>query len=171
MISLKRWFVNSVLAVLPPTRCFDFKRFLWKRIGISVGHRTKINSGASVWGVGSMSVGDACWLGMNLTVIVPHGAHVTIGSSVDIGPDVMIECGSHEIGGPDRRAGKGQATDVAIGSGTWVGARAMLLGGAKLGPGTIVGAGAVVLRGDYPENAVLVGVPARVDRILDANGE
>lgn len=171
MISLKRWFVNCVVAVLPPTRCFDLKRFLWKRIGISVGHGTKINSGARVWGVGSVSVGHACWLGVNLTVIVPHGAHVTISSSVDIGPDVLIECGSHEIGGPDRRAGKGQATDVAIGSGTWIGCRATLLGGAKLGSGTIVAAGAVVLRGDYPENALLAGVPARVARILGANGE
>ena len=107
---------------------------------------------------------------MYLTVIVPAGAHVTISSSVDIGPGVLIECGSHEIGGPDRRAGKGQATDVSVGPGTWIGSRATLLGGAKLGPGSIVAAGAVVLPGDYPENAFLAGVPARVSRILDANG-
>jgi acetyltransferase-like isoleucine patch superfamily enzyme len=167
---LKRYLVNLILAMLPPTRWFALKRFLWKALGVSVGNGTKINSGARIWDAGNVTVGDSCWLGMNFTVIVPAGASVTIGADVDIAPDVLIECGSHEIGGPDRRAGKGQAADVAIGSGTWIGCRATLLGGARLGPGTVVAAGAVVLPGDYPANALLAGVPARVSRILDANG-
>ena len=170
MTSLMRYFVNLFVTLLPPTRAFPLKRFLWKRMGVSVGHGTRINSGAKVWGAGKMSVGEKCWIGMNLSVFVPAGAHVAIGSNVDIAPDVMIECGSHDIGGPDRRAGKEVAADVAIGSGTWIGCRVTLLGGAKLGQGTIVAAGAVVLPGDYLENALLAGVPAKVVRILDMNG-
>lgn len=169
IVSLRRYLVNLFVALLPPTHLFELKRFLWRRGGVSVGQGTKINSGVRVWGVGRLSVGDACWLGMNLTVIVPGGAEVTVGSNVDIGPDVLISCGSHEISGPDRRAGQGLAADVVIGSGTWIGCRATLLGGARLGQGTIVAAGAVVLSGEYPENALLAGVPAKVLRILDAN--
>lgn len=166
MISLKRYIVNLLLTILPPTRAFIFKRFLWQRIGVAVGHGTKINSGAKVWGVGQVSIGSGSWLGMNLVLIVPNGAQVTIGSDVDIGPDVLIECGSHDIGGPDRRAGTERATSIQIGAGSWIGCRVTILGGAQLAPGTIVGAGALVLPGDYPENALLTGVPARVSRIL-----
>jgi maltose O-acetyltransferase len=166
LISVRRYLVNMIVTVLPPTRAFGFKRFLWRKIGVAVGHRTKINSGAKVWGVGPVSIGSQCWLGMNLVLIVPDGAKVTIGSDVDIGPDVLIECGSHDIGGPDRRAGTERATSVHIGAGSWIGCRVTILGGAKLAPGTIVGAGALVLPGEYPENSLLTGVPARVSRIL-----
>ena len=165
LISVKRYLVNLLVAVLPPTRAFGFKRFLWQRIGVTVGHGTKINSGAKVWGIGRVSIGNESWLGMNLVMIVPDGAEVTIGSNVDIGPDVLIECGSHDIGGPDRRAGPGRATSIQIGSGSWLGCRVTILGGARLAPGTIVGAGALVLPGEYPENALLIGVPACVSRI------
>jgi len=166
VISVKRYLVNLLVAVLPPTRAFGFKRFLWQRIGVSVGQGTRINSGAKLWGVGPVSIGSGCWLGMNLVLIVPDGAEVTIGSDVDIGPDVLIECGSHDIGGPERRAGTERANSIHIGTGCWIGCRVTLLGGARLAPGTMVGAGALVLPGEYPENALLTGVPARVSRIL-----
>jgi len=100
-----RYLVNMIVAVLPPTRAFGFKRFLWLRIGAVVGDGAQINAGARIWGGGPVTVGRDTWLGMNLCIIVPAGSEVTIGSNVDIGPDVMIECGSHDVGGPERRAG------------------------------------------------------------------
>jgi acetyltransferase-like isoleucine patch superfamily enzyme len=50
---------------------------------------------------------------------------------------------------------------VAIGRNAWIGARAILLGGADIGEGAIVGAGAVV---DFPVPAfaIVAGNPARV---------
>lgn len=171
MISIKRYLVNMLFAALPPTRFFGLKRRLWQWIGLTVGPCSKINSGAKIWGVGTVSIGEECWLGLNLTLIVPHGAEVTIGSNVDIAPDVLIECGSHKIGGPHRRAGKGLATGIEVGSGSWIGCRATLLGGTKLGPGTVVAAGALVVAGVYPENALLAGVPARLVCSLDENGD
>jgi len=170
MISMTRYLVNQFVALLPPTQLFELKRVLWKRVGLAVGQGTKINSGTRVWGAGRVSVGEACWLGMNLTLIVPAGARVIVGSNVDIAPDVLIECGSHDIGDFNRRAGKGLAADVVIGSGTWIGCRVTILGGAKLGPGTVVAAGSIVLPGDYPDNALLAGVPARVARLRVASG-
>lgn len=170
MLSTKRYLVNLLLAAFPPTRAFGLKRFLWRWVGAQVGDGCKINSGAKIWGKGPVSIGDDSWLGMNLTIIVPEGAQVNIGSNVDIGPDVLIECGSHEIGGSDRRAGRGHSREIRIGSGSWIGCRATLLGGVVLAPGTVVGAGALILPGDYPDNALLTGVPARISRILK-NGE
>lgn len=167
MITVRRYMVNMVLAMLPPTRGFLFKRFLWRWIGVSIGDGARIGSGARIWGTGSVSVGNQCWLGMNLTLIAPLSSTITIESDVDIGPDVLIECGTHKVGSSNRRAGEGLVSNVSIGAGTWVGCRATILGGAILAPGTIVGAGALVLPGSYPTNAILAGVPARIIRILD----
>lgn len=162
MRDVLRYLINMLFGILPPTRAFGFKRFLWRRIGLVVSDSTLINSGAQIWGGGSVTVGQNTWLGIRLCIIVPSGSEVSIGSNVDIGPDVMIECGSHKKGGPDRRAGTGGADSIEIGSGTWVGCRATLLGGARVGAGSIVAAGALVLPGNYPGNALLKGVPARV---------
>ena len=54
---------------------------------------------------------------------------------------------------------------IYIGENAWIGARAILLGGAHIGAGSIVGAGAVV---DFlvPPYSVVAGNPARVVRTL-----
>jgi acetyltransferase-like isoleucine patch superfamily enzyme len=52
---------------------------------------------------------------------------------------------------------------VEVGDGSDVGLGAILLPGTKLGAGVLVGAGAVV-KGEFPDGAVLAGVPARVLR-------
>jgi acetyltransferase-like isoleucine patch superfamily enzyme len=164
MLSLKRYFVNAFVSLMPPTRAFGLKRFLWRLNGDQVGTNSSINSGAKVWGIGRVSIGADTWLGMNLVMIVPKGAEVIIGANVDIGPDVLLECGWHDIGGPERRAGVERATSIKIGAGTWVGCRATLLGGASVGVGSVIAAGAMVLPGNYPDNVLLAGVPARVVR-------
>ncbi|HEV8206905.1 MAG TPA: acyltransferase, partial [Acidimicrobiia bacterium] len=50
-----------------------------------------------------------------------------------------------------------------IGSGSWLGHGAIVLGGASIGEHVVVGAGAVVT-GDLPDYSVAVGNPARVIR-------
>ena len=153
--SVKRYFVNMLVALIPPTRAFGFKRFLWRLVGDTVGQDASINGGARIWGVGRVSVGDRSWLGMNLVVIVPKGAEVTIGQNVDIGPNVLFECGSHDIGGSERRAGTERSAGIEIGSGSWIGCRVTVLGGARLGTGSVVAAGALIIAGDYPDDVLL----------------
>jgi acetyltransferase-like isoleucine patch superfamily enzyme len=53
------------------------------------------------------------------------------------------------------------AVSVAIRRNAWIGARAILLGGADIGEGAIVGAGSVV---DFPVSAfaIVAGNPARI---------
>ena len=50
---------------------------------------------------------------------------------------------------------------ISIGSNSWIGARAILLAGARIGEGAIVGAAAVV---DFsvPPYAIVAGNPARI---------
>jgi len=43
----------------------------------------------------------------------------------------------------------------------WLGVGVVVLDGVKIGEGAVVGAGSVVTR-DVPDNAIAVGIPARV---------
>ncbi|MFT7755597.1 UNVERIFIED_CONTAM: gamma carbonic anhydrase family protein, partial [Salmonella enterica subsp. enterica serovar Enteritidis] len=55
-----------------------------------------------------------------------------------------------------------------IGENTLIGIGAILLNGAKIGRNSLVGAGALVTeRKEFPDNALIVGSPARVIRTLD----
>jgi maltose O-acetyltransferase len=101
---------------------------------------------------------------------VPAGASVRIGAGCDLAPEVLVECGSHEIGPPTRRAGPGTARSVSVGDGCWIGARVVILGGAEIGTGCVIAAGAVVLPGSYAANSLLVGVPAKPVRMLGGFG-
>jgi maltose O-acetyltransferase len=168
VISLLRYVANGIQSILPPTRANSIKVRLLRIVHVDIGSKTIVNSGMKVWGEGRLSIGDKCWLGLSLRVIVPSGAEVVIESNVDIGPYVLIECGTHEIGCSNRRAGKGRVDNVTVGRGTWIGCQVTLLGGANIGAGSVVAAGAIVLPGSYPRNAILAGVPARVVRIITA---
>ena len=157
---------NLLMATIPSTRLFGLKRWLWRVCGVEVGNGVHVNLGARIFGTGDVAIDAETWVGIGCTFIVPLGASICIGARCDIAPDVLFECGSHNIGGVQRRAGEGYAADISIGSGTWIGARAIVLGGSQVGPGSIVAAGAVVLPGVYPENVLLAGVPARVAKSL-----
>ena len=55
-----------------------------------------------------------------------------------------------------------------IGENTLIGIGAIILNGAKIGRNSLVGAGALVTeRKEFPDNALIVGSPARVIRTLD----
>lgn len=139
---------------------------MWRICCVNVGTNVSLNLGARIIGPGEVEIGESSWLGVGCTLIVPLGAEVYIGSFCDIAPDVIFECGSHNVGSAARRAGSGLISPIFIGAGTWVGIRVTILGGVTIGSGSVVAAGAVVLPGTYPDNALLAGVPARVVKLF-----
>ena len=58
--------------------------------------------------------------------------------------------------------------DIRIKKGAWIGANATILPGVTVGKYAVVGANSLVNR-DVPDYAVVVGSPARVIRMLDAD--
>jgi carbonic anhydrase/acetyltransferase-like protein (isoleucine patch superfamily) len=116
-----------------------------------------------------LRIGDRCSIGRG-SHLVAHRSLV-IGDDVITGPHVYVTDQNHVYADTGVPIGQQWPTEdpVEIGSGSWLGAGAVVLPGTRLGRNTVVGAGAVV-RGTYSDHAVLAGVPAKVVRSWDAAG-
>jgi acetyltransferase-like isoleucine patch superfamily enzyme len=79
------------------------------------------------------------------------------------GPYVYITDQNHGYADPDAPIGRQLPVNdpVEIGAGSWLGAGAIVLPGARIGRNVVVAAGAVVTRGEIPDYSVVAGVPAR----------
>ncbi|HSI32878.1 MAG: DapH/DapD/GlmU-related protein [Phycisphaerae bacterium] len=136
-------------------------------VAVDVGHDTGIYNGTffELGPRGRVEIGPYCTL---------VGAVVRTDARVRIGPYSLL---AHEVVLADSPAPVPPTCDVTaalepaatgeppvvidIGENCWIGARAILLAGARLGEGAIVGAGAVV-DFEVPAFAVAAGNPARV---------
>ncbi len=112
-------------------------------------------------------IGDRCVIGRG-SHIVGHWS-IDIGDDIQTGPYVYITDQNHSYLDPDAPIGWQRPVEapVRIGSGSWLGAHAVVLPGAQIGCQVVVAAGAVV-RGTVPDRCVVAGVPARVVRRWDA---
>jgi carbonic anhydrase/acetyltransferase-like protein (isoleucine patch superfamily) len=110
-----------------------------------------------------LTIGDRCVIGRG-SHIVAHQS-VAIGDDVWTGPYVYITDQNHGYEDPDTPIGNQFPVNrpVSIGQGSWLGAGAIILPGARIGRNVVVAAGAVV-RGDVPDRCVVAGVPARIVR-------
>ncbi|MFW6693063.1 acyltransferase [Streptomyces sp. MAR4 CNX-425] len=107
-------------------------------------------------------------------VVLGRGSHViadlpvTIGDDVFCGPYVYVTSTNHSYDDPHEPVGKQwpRSAPVEIGAGSWLGAGALVLPGARLGRNVVVAAGSVV-RGEVPDHAVVAGAPARIVRRWD----
>lgn len=110
-----------------------------------------------------VTIGDRCTIGRG-SHIVGHQS-IEIGDDVFTGPYVYITDQNHAYEDPDTPIGRQWPKNdpVRIGSGSWLGAGAIVLPGTTLGRNVVVAGGAVV-RGTFGDHCVLAGVPARVIR-------
>ena len=110
---------------------------------------------------GDIVLGEGANIGFNCEVF--SAARVEIGARALLAAYCYVIGGDHDwkdAGRPVLEQGR-TAAGVVIGEGAWLGAGVKVLDGIRVGRGAIVGAGAVVSR-DVPDDAIAVGVPARV---------
>jgi serine O-acetyltransferase len=96
------------------------------------------------------------------SVFIDHGSGVVIGSTAEIGNNVIIYSGvvlGNRSGGWDK--GYGMKRHPTIGSNVLIGTGAKILGNIKVEDNVKIGANAVVLQ-NIPSNCTAVGVPARI---------
>lgn len=91
---------------------------------------------------------------------------VRIGAYVMFGPEVMITGADHRFdipGKPMYFSGRPELPETVIEDDVWVGARAIVMAGARIGRGSVVAAGAVVTK-DIEPYSIVGGVPAKLIR-------
>lgn len=130
---------------------------------IRIGANPAISPNASFSNPERIEIGDNVRIGARCHLWAGPGAgRIVIGNAVLFGPDVFVTAAGYRYndGAPVTAQAMDEA-DVTIGHDVWLGARVIVLPGARIGDGAIIGAGAIV-RGDIPAMSVAVGAPARV---------
>jgi maltose O-acetyltransferase len=155
---------NATSGWTPVTRWFGFRRGLLNAAGLSIAKSARICA-RSQFDNNYVFVGEQSWIGAGGRFIAGSSSCISIGARCDIGPEVMMVAGSHELGPTAQRAGPGISDPIVVEDGAWIGARSTILGGVTIGRGAVVAAGAVVIN-DVPANTLVGGVPARVLREL-----
>lgn len=132
-------------------------RGAWVADNAEVIGRVSLGENASVW-YGCVLRGDteSITIGRNTNIqdlSVLHadfGVPLVIGDNVTVGHQVMLH-------------------GCTIGDGALIGIQAVVLNNARIGRNSIVGAGSVVTEGkEFPDNSLIMGAPAKVVRMLDA---
>jgi acetyltransferase-like isoleucine patch superfamily enzyme len=151
--SARRVGSGPVVLGTPIVECEDLE--IGDRFMIWSAHRQTLVSGP-----GRIRIGDRVFI--NAGTVVYSEVAITIGDDVALANEVYImDTSSHGIEGGDPKAAA-----VTIGSGTWVGARAIVLPGVTIGSRVVVGAGSVVTK-DVPDDVMVGGNPARIIRRLN----
>ena len=144
-------------------RFWAVKRFVLRLACVQCGNKTRVLGPLKIGPAVELSIGEDVWVGQDFSI---YGSGTCIiGDRCDIGPNVSILSGSHEIGGPERRAGQGFHYHLTIGSGCWIGGKSVLYGNINIGNASIVAAGAVVNR-NVGRNVIVGGVPAKIIKAL-----
>jgi acetyltransferase-like isoleucine patch superfamily enzyme len=134
-----------------------------KNCGVRIGHNTGIYNGTffDLDTDGEVTIGDYCTV---VGAIFCGDIRVHIGNYTFIAHEVTI-ADQFAAFPPDVRSRRpmSHSEEIFIGENAWIGARAVLLPGARIGEGAIVGAAAVVDI-DVPPFATAAGNPARVYR-------
>ncbi len=108
-------------------------------------------------------IGDRCVIGARSSLTALES--IVIDDDVWFGQDVLVSDSGHGYQDPELPIGVQLAPHepIRIGSGSWIGHGAIILGGTTLGRHVVVAAGSVV-RGHVEDYAVIGGVPAKVLR-------
>jgi carbonic anhydrase/acetyltransferase-like protein (isoleucine patch superfamily) len=110
-----------------------------------------------------LRIGERCTIGRATALVARVGLEV--GDDVTIGPNAYLTDHNHTYADPHRPIAHQWPSEAptVVGSGSWIGAGAVVLAGSTLGRNVVVAAGAVV-RGEVPDHAVVAGAPAKVVR-------
>jgi maltose O-acetyltransferase len=113
---------------------------------LEIGRGVFINYGASISAHTLVRIGDGCQIGQYAIIL-------------DCDYHRAGELGAHEAGAP-----------VVLEDGVWLAARVTVLKGVTIGAHAVIGAGSVVTE-DIPPRVLAAGVPARVIRRTDQDGQ
>lgn len=112
---------------------------------ILIGKNVEINNGMIIIAAKKVEIGDNCLIGRNLQI-----------SDYD----------AHSLNPSERKTKTGKTASVSIGKNVWIGNDVTILKGVTIGDNCVIGAKTLLLTGNYPSNSVIVGIPARIAKII-----
>jgi acetyltransferase-like isoleucine patch superfamily enzyme len=127
---------------------------------VRIGHDTGVYHGSffDLGPRGEVTIGDYCAL---VGAVFACNSRVVIEDYVFVAHEVTFADGAVAVPGAGPVGAGEPPTSIVLGANSWVGARAVLLAGARVGAGAIIGAG-TVLDFEVPPFAIVAGNPARV---------
>lgn len=160
------------------------------------GANVRILPGTELTGAHRMAFGDNVFIGRDCQLMIAYdrpnpGPMITLGNGTSINrrsliaavneivfgefvltaPGIYVADASHEfrqVGVPITMQGLQESPGcLEVGSHSWIGVNAALVGNIRIGKGSVIGSNAVVNR-SIPDYCVAVGQPARVVRAFDS---
>lgn len=128
----------------------------WVAESAQVIGNVHLEENASVW-FGSVLRGDSDHLHIGRNTNIQDGSvlHADPGCPLHLGEHVTV---GHQV----------MLHGCTVGDGSLIGIQSVILNRARIGKNSIVGAGSVVTEGkEFPDNALILGAPAKVVKILD----
>lgn len=134
---------------------------------IKLGKNVTIYPDVMFFGDGPIVVGNNVDIGKDTVIYASADGGITIGDNTVIAAQCYIIDMDHGIAcGELISSQKNTVESVSIGNDVWLAANATVLKGSRISDGAIIGAKALV-KGEIPENAIAVGVPAKVKKYRD----
>ncbi len=129
---------------------------------IKIGKNVTIYPGVMFWGDGPIVIGDNVDIGKDTVIYASKDGGVTIGNNTSIAAQCYIIDMDHGFKAEAFISSQPNSVEkVIIGEDVWLAANVTVLKGSKIGNGTVIGAKSLV-KGDIPENAIAIGIPAKV---------
>lgn len=132
-------------------RCFILRHFYFMKLGKGV----MLHMGVKYWSPRRISIGD--YTIINGGTLLDGRMGLTIGSNVDIGRNVDLYCGQHDVQDPEYRS---IMTPIVIEDRACIYARSLFTRGVKIGEGAVVAANSVLTK-DVEPFSIVGGVPAK----------
>lgn len=152
-----------VLSLLPPKAKAGLQASVLRRAGFDIAPDCYFSGMPTLTGSGDfykrLRIGSGSQIGVGCAFDLE--GQIWLGERVKLGHQVLLLTSTHEIGGPQRRAGELVCKDIQIGNDVWIGARSILLPGITVGDGAVIAVGTLVNR-SVPPGAYVAGAPVRI---------
>jgi putative colanic acid biosynthesis acetyltransferase WcaF len=155
LVQLLWYYIGDLIVrnrILPSSA---FKVLVLRSFGAKMGQGIRIKPGLRVKFPWRLDIGNYCWLGENAWL--DNLAPITLGDHVCLSQEVYLCTGNHDWNDPDFAL---QVAPIAIESGSWIAARAVVGPGVHIGQGAVLGLGSVASRSLEPMT-IYAGNPAQ----------
>lgn len=140
---------------------------------VTIGNNVELSAYATLLCVtpeAHISMGNNIHIARNIQISCANS--VMLCSDIVIGPYVFITDHNHKFEDPeipikDQGISIHKNARIEIGSGSWIGTKATIIGNVRIGKHCVIGANSVVTK-DIPDYCVAVGIPAKVVRKYDS---